>query len=68
MALDKTKLIPTVCWAGFLALGFVTSVGSPGKHRVIDQAMARNTRTAAAPVVSQTEPAATALPINPARY
>ena len=44
MALDKSKFIPTAFWVGFLALGFVTSVGGPNKHRVIDQAMARPDR------------------------
>lgn len=69
MALDKSKFIPTAFWVGFLALGFVTSVGGPNKHRVIDQAMARPARTAVAPVVAQTErPEAAALPVKPARY
>lgn len=69
MAPDKSKLIPVVFWVGFLALGFVTSVGGPNKHRVIDQAMAGNANRRVAPVVAQTEPPATAiLPVKPARY
>ncbi|MGE5368071.1 MAG: hypothetical protein ACM3PD_00530 [Chloroflexota bacterium] len=34
MSLEKSKLVPTAFWVGFLALGFVTSLGGPAKHRV----------------------------------
>ncbi len=34
MALEKSKIVPTAFWVGFLALGFVTSLGAPAKHRV----------------------------------
>ncbi len=33
MSLEKSKIVPTAFWVGFLALGFVTSLGSPAKHR-----------------------------------
>lgn len=56
MALEKSKWIPTAFWVGFLALGFVTSVGGPSKRRVIGQAAAPTARTAATPMVAQTEP------------
>jgi hypothetical protein len=69
MALDKSKLIPTAFWVGFLALGFVTSVGGPNRHRVVDQAMARPTRTAILPdaVVAETEPPAVGEAVKPAQ-
>jgi hypothetical protein len=34
MALSRTKIVPAAFWVGFLALGFATNVGGPGKHRV----------------------------------
>jgi hypothetical protein len=33
MSLERSKLVPTAFWVGFLALGFVTSLGGPAKHR-----------------------------------
>lgn len=33
MSLEKSKIVPTAFWVGFLALGFVTSLGGPAKHR-----------------------------------
>ncbi len=33
MSFKKSKLVPTAFWVGFLALGFVTSLGGPAKHR-----------------------------------
>jgi hypothetical protein len=66
MALDKSKIIPTAFWVGFLALGFVTSVGGPNKHRVIDQAVARQVRpvVAADAVVAETEPQSNAIGVK----
>jgi hypothetical protein len=69
MALDKSKIIPTAFWVGFLALGFVTSVGGPNKHRVVDQAAARQIRhpVASDAVVAQSEAPAVILGARPAR-
>jgi hypothetical protein len=33
MFLSNSKIIPAAFWVGFLALGFVTSLVSPNKHR-----------------------------------
>lgn len=68
VAPDKSKLIPAAFWVGFLALGFVTSVGAPNKHRVIDRAAAGPARTVAAPVFAQTEPWNASLGAKPAKY
>lgn len=68
MALDKSKLIPTAFWVGFLALGFVTSVGGPNKHRVVDQAAARPARVTVTPMVAQTEPQGLGVSMKPAKY
>lgn len=32
MSLGKSKIVPTAFWVGFLALGFVTSIGGPAKR------------------------------------
>lgn len=32
MSLADSKLVPAAFWVGFLALGFVTSLGGPDKH------------------------------------
>lgn len=55
MSLEKSKIVPTAFWVGFLALGFVTSLGGPAKHRA-DHA-SRPAATARGPeaVVAQTE-------------
>jgi hypothetical protein len=55
MPLENSKIIPAAFWVGFLALGFVTSVGGPNKHRMYQ--VAQPTRAAVAPkaVVAQTE-------------
>lgn len=68
MALDKAKLIPTAFWVGFLALGFVTSVGGRNKHRVIDQAAATPARVTITPMVAQTEPQVVSVGVKPAKY
>ncbi len=34
MTLTDSKLAPVAFWLGFLALGFVTSIGGPDKHRL----------------------------------
>lgn len=69
MAVDKSKIIPTAFWVGFLALGFVTSVGGPNKHRIIDQAVARQARPPIAPdaVVAQTEAPVAPTGVKPAQ-
>lgn len=33
MSLEKSQIVPTAFWVGFLALGFVTSLGSADRHR-----------------------------------
>ncbi len=69
MSLDKSKIVPTAFWVGFLALGFVTSVGGPNKHRVVDQAAARPARTAIShdAVVAQTESPIMRIGVAPAK-
>ena len=58
MWLDKSKVVPTAFWIGFLALGVVTSLDGPDKHRVLDRAATWSLRTAAASraLLAQTEP------------
>jgi hypothetical protein len=52
MSLEKSKIVPTAFWVGFLALGFVTSLGGPAKHRVVHAARAAQNVEA---VVAQSE-------------
>lgn len=52
MSLEKSKIVPTAFWVGFLALGFVTSLGGPAKQR-IDHASRAGKATEA--VVAQSE-------------
>jgi hypothetical protein len=33
MPLANSKIVPAAFWIGFLALGFLTSLGGPDKHR-----------------------------------
>ncbi len=51
MSIEKSKLVPTAFWVGFLALGFVTSLGGPAKHR--PEHAARNASNAQ--VIAQSE-------------
>jgi hypothetical protein len=69
MSFDRSKVVPTVFWVGFLALGFVTSVGGPNKHRIIDQAAARPARAAVASdaVVARTESPIVSIGVQPAQ-
>jgi hypothetical protein len=69
MTLEKSKIIPAAFWVGFLALGFVTSVGGPNKHRVIDQAATWSARTVAAPhaLLAQAEPPNASINMKPVR-
>ncbi len=53
MSLEKSKIVPTAFWVGFLALGFVTSLGGPAKHRADHAARAKVSQTEA--VVAQSE-------------
>ncbi|WP_457797289.1 hypothetical protein [Methylocystis sp. S23] len=55
MTLANSKIVPAAFWVGFLALGFATSLGAPGKHRV-DQA-SKTVKTSLAPkaVVAQSD-------------
>jgi hypothetical protein len=55
MSLSNSKIVPAAFWVGFLALGFVTSLGGPGKHRVDHAARPANTAAAAQAIVAQTE-------------
>jgi hypothetical protein len=52
MSLEKSKIVPTAFWVGFLALGFVTSLGGPAKHRVAHAAQPARVMEA---VVAQSE-------------
>lgn len=58
MWLDKSKILPTLFWIGFVALGVVTSIKGPDKQRVIDIAATWSPITAAAPhsLLAQTQP------------
>jgi hypothetical protein len=40
-------MVPAAFWVGFLALGFVTSIAGPGKHRA--ERVAQPARIAASP-------------------
>lgn len=53
MSLEKSKIVPTAFWVGFLALGFVTSLGGPAKHRADHAARPGMSQTDA--VVAQSE-------------
>jgi hypothetical protein len=52
MSLEKSKIVPTAFWVGFLALGFVTSLGGPAKHRIAHAAQPTRVMEA---VVAQSE-------------
>lgn len=55
MSLANSKIVPAAFWVGFLALGFVTSLGGPGKHHVEHVAQPAKTSAAAKSMVAQTE-------------
>jgi hypothetical protein len=55
VSLAKSKIVPTAFWVGFLALGFVTSVGAPAKHRVEHASRAVKALQADEAVVAQSE-------------
>lgn len=55
MSLANSKIVPAAFWVGFLALGFVTSLGGPGKHRVDHAARPAKTSVEAQAMVAQTE-------------
>lgn len=55
MSLDKSKIVPTAFWVGFLALGFVTSAGAPVKHRAEHAARTAKTAIAAEALVAETD-------------
>jgi hypothetical protein len=63
MSLSNSKIVPAAFWVGFLALGFVTSLGGPGKHRVEHAGRPAGIAAAAQSIVAQTEKPA-ALRIN----
>lgn len=55
MSLEKSKIVPTAFWVGFLALGFVTSLGGPAKR--VDHASRAAGKSIQAPeaVLAQSE-------------
>lgn len=55
MSLEKSKIVPTAFWVGFLALGFVTSLGGPAKHKGV--AAARPAKAVEAVVAQSEKPA-----------
>lgn len=55
MSLDKSKIVPTAFWIGFLALGFATNAGNPGKHRVEHVSRAPRAVDVAESVIAQSE-------------
>ncbi len=55
MSLEKSKIVPTAFWVGFLALGFVTSLGGPAKHRAEHGSRIGTSVRVPEAVVAQTE-------------
>jgi hypothetical protein len=39
MSRNASKLAPIAFWVGFLALGFLTNIGHPGKSRQVKEAL-----------------------------
>jgi hypothetical protein len=55
MLLEKSKVVPTAFWIGFLALGFATNVAAPGKHRVEHASRASKAVAVSESVIAQSE-------------
>ncbi len=55
MSLEKSKIVPTAFWIGFLALGFATNAAAPGKHRIEHASRASKAVAVSGSVIAQSE-------------